>query len=254
MIENKAKAVVILGMHRSGTSMIGGVLARLGINMGELFRDTRIVSNPLGFYEDINFLNLNKEILNEAGGSWENPPKMELILSQQGKFDDNIQKLINNKTQLWGWKDPRTSLTIRLFLPYLQNVYFIVCYREPKAVANSLHKRSGMQYDKAIKLYEIYEREIENFFKDYPNLQKLKLNYKEIISNPRGNVDKIINFLDITVNKIKHKEAIEFILPKEKRSKIKQRLLITHLIKRGIQNPWKIPKYILKNLRKLLQK
>jgi hypothetical protein len=254
MSESKAKTVVILGMHRSGTSMVGGVLARLGVNMGEKFRDNRIISNPLGFYEDVDFLNLNNEILKEAGGSWENPPEPKQILSQKSKFEGNIEKLLNEKQQLWGWKDPRTCLTIRLFLPYLHNVYFIVCHREPEAVANSLFKRSGMGHDKSIKLYTIYEKEIENFFKDYPNLKKLTLVYKDIISNPKENVDKILKFLDISVNKRNYEEAIDFILPTEKRSKIKRRLLIRHLIKKGIKNPFQIPNYILKKMKKRLQK
>jgi len=254
MNESKTKTVVILGMHRSGTSMIGGVLARLGINMGESFRDTRIVSNPLGFYEDTDFLNLNKEILYEAGGSWENPPKIEQIMSQQDKFKNKIQELFSNKTQFWGWKDPRTSLTIRLFLPFLSNPYFIVCYRDPNEVAKSLYKRSRMRYEEAIKLGNFYKTEIENFFKDFPELKKIRLNYHQIISNPRESIDNITKFLDIEVSKTQYEDAMHFILPKVKKNKIKRKMLTTHLIKRGLKNPWRIPKYILKNLRKLLQK
>ncbi|MFW9819999.1 MAG: sulfotransferase family protein [Candidatus Thorarchaeota archaeon] len=192
---SQAKTVVILGMHRSGTSMVGGILARLGINMGEKFREDRIISNPLGFYEDVDFLSLNNEILKEAGGSWENPPNLNQILAQKIKFGLKIKKIIYDKPQLWGWKDPRTSLTIRLFLPYITNGYFIVCHRDPEEVANSLYQRSRMPYDKAINLYNFYVEEIDNFFKDNPYLRKTELDYKNVISNPEETVEKIIKFL-----------------------------------------------------------
>jgi hypothetical protein len=248
------KAVVILGMHRSGTSMVGGVLARLGVNMGEQFREDRLSSNPLGFYEDADFLNLNIKILREAGGSWENPPGLENILLQKSKFEVDIEKLIKDKPHLWGWKDPRTSLTIRLYLPYLHNVYFIVCHRSPEEVANSLYKRSRMSFDKSMQLYEIYEREIEKFFKDHPDLKKIELDYKNVTIDPRGTVDEIIRHLDIEVNKKQYEKAIEFILPTGEKSKIKKRLLFTHLIKKGIKNPWKIPHYLIKAVKKFLRK
>ncbi|MFX1378942.1 MAG: sulfotransferase family protein [Promethearchaeota archaeon] len=253
MNKNKSKVVVILGMHRSGTSMVGGVLTRLGVTMGENFREDRIISNPLGFYEDIKFLNLNNDILREAGGSWENPPKLEQILYQRSKFENSIKKLVKEKPQLWGWKDPRTCLTIRLYLPYLINAYFIVCHREPESIANSLYKRSRMPRDKAIKLYEIYQEEIVNFFKDYPNLRKIDLNYNDVISNPKENINEIIDFLDIKVKSKQYQKAIEFVLPKVKRNKIKNRLLIKHLITRGIKSPWKIPRYLMKTIKKFLQ-
>jgi hypothetical protein len=254
MINSKAKTVVILGMHRSGTSMVGGVLARLGINMGEIFREDRITSNPLGFYEDVDFLNLNIDILKEAGGSWEDPPDLEQIISQESKFNIKIQKLIKKKPQIWGWKDPRTSLTIRLYLPYIHNPHFIICHRNPEEVANSLYKRSKMPYEKAMRLINIYKGEIENFFKDYPNLKKFDLDYKDVLHNPRDTVDKILNYIDIKVSRNQYEDAIEFILPKEKKKVIKRRLLYSHLIKKGIRNPWKIPQYLFKTVKKFLKK
>ena len=117
------KIVIVLGMHKSGTSMVAGSLKKLGVNMG---KDTTPDStNPLGHFEDKEFVTLNSQILKKAGGSWTNPPAKEKILIQKEYFLRKIESLIQKqKSELWGWKDPRTCLTIELYLPYLINSYF----------------------------------------------------------------------------------------------------------------------------------
>ena len=74
------KEVIILGMHRSGTSLMVNVLYKLGVNMGRIFKKKNY-TNPLGFYEDINFIDLNKYIIKRLGKDWKNPPDIsELCL------------------------------------------------------------------------------------------------------------------------------------------------------------------------------
>lgn len=89
MAKNQSKEVIILGMHRSGTSMVAGVLSRVGINMGKVMLG-KTPSNPLGHFEDEDFYNLNRKILEFAGGNWRNPPNEEDILVQKDKFKKEI--------------------------------------------------------------------------------------------------------------------------------------------------------------------
>jgi len=78
----ESKTVVVLGMHRNGTSMTSGILSKLGIDMGRELIGKK-VSNPLGHFEDKDFLDLNIKILKEAGGgSWDSTPAREDILDQ----------------------------------------------------------------------------------------------------------------------------------------------------------------------------
>lgn len=50
-------------------------------------------SNPIGHFEDLEFLYLNIEILKATGGHSGKPPKKELILKQKSKFEEKIKKL-----------------------------------------------------------------------------------------------------------------------------------------------------------------
>ncbi|MBD3230821.1 MAG: hypothetical protein GF329_21770 [Candidatus Lokiarchaeota archaeon] len=254
MNKNSSKTIVILGMHRSGTSMVAGILARLGINMGNEISGKGL-ANPMGYYEDQKFKKLNDEILMLSGGSWDNPPDEESIFQQQKLINKEIQNLLNNKKGIWGWKDPRTSLTIELYLPYLKKVFFLICHRSSPAVAKSLKKRNNMSIEEGIKLREIYERRIEIFFSKYPNLKRLDLNYEEILSNPKKSINNIIKFLKIQITNKQFINAINFVLPNERLHNISKRMLLKRRIKFYSKHPWLIPKKIIdKILEKFLKK
>ena len=67
------RTFVVLGMHRSGTSLTAGGLEKIGIDMG----DNQLGANqwnPLGHFENVDFVGLNDRILNTAGGNWLDPP------------------------------------------------------------------------------------------------------------------------------------------------------------------------------------
>ncbi|MFX0186842.1 MAG: sulfotransferase family protein [Candidatus Hodarchaeota archaeon] len=217
------KTVIVLGMHRSGTSMISGVLSILGLNIGDIIKG-RYEYNPFGYFEDQNFLKLNNEILKSAGGHPFDPPDEKSILIQAEKFKEEIEKILKNKPELWGWKDPRTSLTIELYLPYLTNAYFIVCHRKPEEVAESLYRKYKMDFEKSLKIKKIYDLRIENFFSKFPELKRIDLYYNKIIENPMESLKKIGDFLNIEITDKQYKESLKFILPNKKIRKISRRI------------------------------
>jgi len=207
------KTVVVLGMHRSGTSLVAGILSRLGVNMGDELIG-KSWSNPLGHFEDKNFYRLNINILKSAGGSWDNPPSKDLIQDQMCKFEEEIKKVVEmKKSVLWGWKDPRTSLTIELYLPYLTNPYFIVCHRNKQSIAESLKRRNNMDISISKKLADTYEKRIEKFFQENSYLKRLNLVYENIIKDPKKYVMEIIDFLKLETKEEQITQAVEFILP-----------------------------------------
>jgi len=220
MNEKRPKEIIILGMHRSGTSMLSGMLDRLGIDMGDDVVG-RQESNPLGHFEDGDLLSLNELILSMAGGSWDNPPPAALIQNQAANLDEMIQRVILNKRlanqdRSWGWKEPRTSLTINLYLPYLRNPYFIWSQRDPASIANSLWVRNQMPDHKAIKLTEYYQQQIIDFLRDYPELPVLKISYQDMIDQPVLWINKVVDFLDLDVDEVQLTRAVDIVLPKKK--------------------------------------
>lgn len=140
-------------MHRSGTSLVSKALSDQGIDMGDMM---------MSVYEDKDFLRLNQTLLSDINGCWNRPPKAVDIPISEKRSRSVIKSLIaNKKSQMWGWKDPRTSLTLPAYLPHLSgDVYLFCCFRKPSKVAMSLHKRDNMNLDKARDLAMEYNERI----------------------------------------------------------------------------------------------
>lgn len=155
--------VVVLGMHRSGTSATTAALNALGVHVG----DNLLMRGRLNdaHYEDRDFLRLNETILHRLDGRWDNPPRIEAIERCAERYAMHIEQLIRrkNKRKLWGWKDPRTCLTISLYEPFLRDPRYIKVMREPEAVAASLVKRSGRTLEFWRKLHIHYITCVEKF-------------------------------------------------------------------------------------------
>lgn len=159
------KTFIVLGMHRSATSLAAKGLHESGVWMGEdLIGVTP--SNPYGHYENRRFVQLNCDILQKAGGSWDRPPSKEKIISAGKALSDRIKQTIEMESsghKLWGWKDPRNTLTIDCYWPHLQGAHLIVCFRNPVEVAASLSKRDGFSLAKGLGLANEYNKRLMEF-------------------------------------------------------------------------------------------
>lgn len=136
-------AIVVLGMHRSGTSLVSGICHKLGVSMGEYFR-VGDESNPDGYFEDLDWRAMNKWIINSAGGTWHDPPSMLEIVVHTMRLAPVIQKLISYKSRFepWGFKDPRTCLTARGLYRILPDPKFVIVHRPKAEIVKSLKNRS----------------------------------------------------------------------------------------------------------------
>ena len=65
-----SKLVVVLGMHRSGTSVITKALECVGVELGNNLMEAAIGDNDLGFFEDLEIVNFNDELLAECNKKW----------------------------------------------------------------------------------------------------------------------------------------------------------------------------------------
>jgi len=162
------KTFVVLGMHRSATSLAAQGAEKAGVFMGSALMGAH-ESNEYGHFEDVDFVNINDQILKLAGGSWYNPPPESNIIEVGKADEDGLKNFIRAKERepFWGWKDPRTVLTIRCYMPFLKNPHFIACYRKPQDVAESLYKRDGVPIEKGISLAKEYNRRMLSFLKEF---------------------------------------------------------------------------------------
>lgn len=160
-----SKCFVVLGMHRSATSLAAKGLCDSGVNMGEDMLGPS-GSNRFGHYENRRFVQLNEVILARASGSWDRPPSHDQITAAGAALASRIEQTVKMESaghELWGFKDPRTTLTIECYWPYLENPHLIICFRNPVQVAASLQKRDGFGLAKGMGLATEYNKRLLDF-------------------------------------------------------------------------------------------
>jgi len=145
-ITNKEdKTYVVLGVPHSATSFIAQSLSKNGVNMHH---------TSLKNYEDWDFVKINKRILRKFGDKNLALPTEEEIMSVN--VEDKIKKTVEKKKgKRWGFKDPRASLTIKKYFPYLDgDVYLICCFRKSEKIMQGRDERTNKKfidhYNKAI--------------------------------------------------------------------------------------------------------
>lgn len=162
--DKSRKVYIVLGMHKSGTSFLSKALLDQGVSM-TMLDDASFRRH----YEDLELLDLDKEILHMAGGNWRNPPSEEEI--NKVGFIDRIKEVIKkHTTSYWGWKDPRNAFTAQKYIDQLQeeDVYLVCVFRKPQKVQESLVRAKGE--DDYRDLIKEYNRRILKVVKDFVGL------------------------------------------------------------------------------------
>lgn len=133
--------LVIVGMHRSMTSLVTQWLHQCGLHVGDDLYGAGI-GNVKGHYEDKDFIALHDYLLKINDSHWRNTSPTDFV------YDDySIEKskmLIKLKDSLhgqWGWKDPRTCLFLDHWEGLLPTARYIVVYRPFQEVVDSLLRR-----------------------------------------------------------------------------------------------------------------
>ncbi len=164
-VQGSPTPVAIVGMHRSGTSMVAKLLSQAGLYLGP---DDALMppasENPEGFFEHLDFVSLNDEVLNEAGAGWDCPPPVTTDWTDAA-FDRHGERARSLAAPLaeqgvWGWKDPRTSLTIPFWESALGPLRVVLVVRNPLEVVTSLHRRNGFSIALSLTLWQIYAERV----------------------------------------------------------------------------------------------
>jgi hypothetical protein len=145
-------AVIVIGGHRTGTSVTTQIVDRLGFpaapNKGRLLRPrpSRIEDNPDGYWEDLAFVQLHRRMLSEHRKPfrWWNPRRDEREIERQR---DRYGQLILGRATVarWSLKDPRLCLLSDVTAAVLREsrIYFqvVTTTRSRSAVCASLGRR-----------------------------------------------------------------------------------------------------------------
>ncbi len=218
MDHSKKRIVVVLGMHRSGTSVLARGLRVLNVNLGDKFIP-RQADNKNGFWEDMDINNLNEELLATIGSSWHSNKVIEesVLLSQKLKAERvRAVKLLEHKFQnlvpIFGFKDPRTSV----LMPFWKSVFkqlelddsYIIALRSPLDVIKSLERRNGFAKEKSYFLWAKYLINAVQYSKGKP---RIVVDYDQLLYAPTTELERISNILALPNPKDQNNELDEYI-------------------------------------------
>jgi GT2 family glycosyltransferase/glycosyltransferase involved in cell wall biosynthesis len=192
-------AICIAGAHRSGTSMLTGLLHSCGLYLGpESELMPAQADNPEGFWEHLGFVALNDELLNELGGAWDLPPKADEDFKHPRLEPLRLKArmLIEgfDSAQVWGWKDPRNSLTLPFWPDLLPGLKTLIVVRNPLEVAHSMRQRNGTSYSFGLRLWEIYNRRL---FEAAHGPDRLVTHYDLFFENAETELLRIVHFIGL---------------------------------------------------------
>jgi hypothetical protein len=197
-----SRPVAIAGMHRSGTSMVARLLQQAGLNLGdEADLMPPAEENPEGFYEHLELVRLNDEVLNVAGAGWDCPPAAGFDWDDEAldPFRERARRLAAPlKERLpWGWKDPRNSLTLPFWRSAFGPLQTIVVVRNPLEVATSLHRRNAFTTALGLTLWQIYaERILDETLPD----ERLVTHFDSYFLYPDQEIARILKYLGLNHN------------------------------------------------------
>jgi hypothetical protein len=212
-------AVVILGMARSGTSAVAQLLALLGVQLGPpeaLLPPAG--ENAKGFFEHRGIVGINKALLERMGGSWSRPPRLPDGWQRDAGLEDlraRARELIAadfggrsegalGGAPLWGFKDPRTSLTLPFWDELLRehggdgrpgrDVRYVICHRRPLDSARSLEKRDGIRLDDGVALWTRYTAAALAHTAGRP---RILIGYEQLFADRQALVGELGGFLGV---------------------------------------------------------
>ena len=202
------RGVLVLGMHRSGTSAVAGMTNLLGLATcasNDLI--TQMAWNPGGHWESRSLTRFNDQLLTEMGHTWWYPPPSGSGYSEvasrivappeaAARYFDRL-----HPSEPWVWKDPRTCLTLPFWRQALHRpLAGIVVFRNPIDVATSLQFRNSLPLSFGVALWERYTRLL---FEHAGGMPLLVSCYDDLVQDPVGwsrTACAFLNVLGIAVN------------------------------------------------------
>jgi len=199
---HNSKAVIVLGMHRSGTSALAGMLSLLGIQFGRSLFPPQ-ADNPRGYWEHREIVDLDDRMLMALGSSWDDmrpPPQSWWTDERASPFRAEIIRVLRRDfatAQTWGIKDPRLCRLVPLWCDMLDelgcHVCFILIHRHPLEVAHSLKRRDGFDVRKSGLLWVEHNLLSEKWTRGRP---RLFASYDQILEQPDDMSVKISKMID----------------------------------------------------------
>ena len=169
--------IAVLGMHRSGTSALTGLLSCLGVALSDVLVEPG-PDNPKGFFEHAEIWQLDHELLKALGSDWDDPgplPEDWLRHEHTAVVAERIGEVLDrdfSSAGLAAVKDPRMCRLVPLWRRMAQdrglNLKTVWIVRDPADVAASLARRDGLDLEQALWVWLRYNLEAEYHSRGLP--------------------------------------------------------------------------------------
>ncbi|MGB7053107.1 MAG: hypothetical protein WBG41_16200 [Acidimicrobiales bacterium] len=199
--DGAGQGLYVIGMHRSGTSAVTGIVSRFGIHGPpdeDLFPTKEW--NEQGNHESATLTRFNEALLSLVGGDWSAPPVLApnwesdpAVAGRREKAGVLIERVFGRERFVW--KDPRNCL----LLPFWRSATAppraaIFVYRDPLEVANSITARAGFSTTLGVALWERYVR---GAVANLDGVPTLVVGFDRVLEQPDEWQEELVEFLTV---------------------------------------------------------
>jgi|GEM_PF-832328 len=232
-----AAQVVVLGMHRSGTSALTNLLRLLGLWTGEEEDfPPGDEHNQKGYWEHRGIWSVDEAILQTLGASWSEIADLDLSRLEEGvraRFEARARAIVRDLDRHGSWvvKDPRLCLLFPFWREILERPLCILIHREPLPVARSLAARDGIPIPYGIALWERYTLEALASTRGLP---RILISHRELVADPVATLRRLREQM------VRHRpELARFQVPTEKEIRaVLDPALVHHAHEPEIERPY----------------
>ena len=208
-IGDNRRVIVVLGMHRSGTSAITRGLQVLGASLGENLMPPAVDNNEKGFFEDIEINALNIQALHAIGSEWFYLVPItshDVQFLRENGYILQAVELLRKKIEsanIFAFKDPRIA-KISLFwnqvIEHLQlDVSYVIALRHPLSVVKSLEKRDGFFPEHS---YFLWLDHVLESLRGSTGKSRVLIDYDRLIKSPDIELSRLADAFHLHVNHI----------------------------------------------------
>ena len=204
-VEETQKAIIVLGMHRSGTSAMAGALKIMGLNLGSNLLPPDGFENAKGFWEHLEILQVHEDLLHSMQLRWDHVgpfPKDWWLERSVEPYRKKLIDIIDGDfchSSFWALKDPRMCRLMPFWLEIFARVkskpFFVHIIRNPLEVAASLKRRNHFPVEKSLILWALHAMEAEHDTRGFP---RVFISFAQLLENWRSSMEKVGKLLNIT--------------------------------------------------------
>ena len=199
------RALLVLSMHRSGTSAMAGLLVRLGVGGPRTLMPPN-EANPLGYWESEPIVELHDRLLRAAGTAWHAWTPLDASWDASPAaipFADELRRLVAaefGSAPMFVVKDPRMCRLVPFWLRTLEASAITACailvVRDPVEVSRSLAARDALTSEFSLLMWLRHMLDAEGATRSIP---RSVVSYRELLADWRAVVHRMARDLNINV-------------------------------------------------------